>query len=135
MDKSETYIKMCKKAEEIQGHNFDDGDWSVEDNGFIWVVCTRDFGEWWIGNEVQEFYKTAIWLPRIDQLQEMAFSYYSEIEGDLYSLHTFFNDFIEAYYWHNEYPCEIFKSFEQLWLVYVMKLKGKIWNAEELDFE
>ena len=144
MDTSETYVKMCEKAEEIQvGHKFQLGDYYKYHSGWcveaIGVYHGDDIEVENLGNNsaspqarCPKGHIQYLWLPCQDQLQAMAFSYWDEIGNDNYTLHTFFNDFIEWDYRHNEYPCEIFKSFDQLWLAFVMKEKyNKVWNGED----
>ena len=73
MDTSETYVKMCEKAEEIQKNA---NDISVLSDKF------PDVNSFWA--------KGNIWLPRQDQLQEMVVkSNYARPERQL----------IEEFYW------------------------------------
>lgn len=129
MDTSETYIKMCEKAEEIQKlrntifksekpvGQYPAGKYKLMDTGDVF------FQE---GMEIQcSFgiaYPNSIWLPRQDQLQEMV---------DI-SNHDLISRFTNWYFclnsWHEYVPC---KSMEQLWLAFIMKEKfRKIWNGE-----
>jgi len=124
MDTSEKYIKMSD-CPEIQ-------DWKIYHlEGFYCVNRdTREIILGWFLSSAQD--KHIVWLPQQDDLQTIAWDYYDEVEGDLYSLYIFFREFMEHYYWHNTYPCEIFDSFEQLWLAFVMKsCYNKIWNGEK----
>lgn len=108
MDTSETYIKMCEKAEEIQElrtpRNYDD---------------TMSF--WYEGTP-------NVWLPRQDQLQEMV-GEKSEVMLLEYILCFVFDT--KKHWWRTEYTKQ-FDSMEQLWLAFVMKEKyNKIWIGDE----
>jgi len=132
MDKTETYIKMCEKAVEIQKkwkpaeadfmYNF-----AVEIVSFIRVNRTTDrrFKNHSIPYNKDRFF----WLPRQDQLQEM-----ENPKG--------FSGFIDWRGWlDNIYPAQEnpfdaeavrFHSWEQLWLAFIMsELYSKHWNGEE----
>jgi len=140
MDTSETYIKMCEKAEEIQPclDNPDGvgGTWvsayilyhtapmnqSHDKDGYYHVIdeigrrrCEAR------GNE-DDYIKSsrAIWLPRQDQLQEMIGGTWS---GQLFKL----DKWIAA--------CPKYKhieSMEHLWLAFVMSERyGKVWSGVE----
>jgi len=72
--------------------------------------------------------KNVIWLPRQDQLQEMARENldYTETIWGLHSAFFYKTKREEQYYSQN------FTSMEQLWLAFVMKERySKIWNGEE----
>lgn len=129
MDTTETYVKMCQKAEEIQAEwKPQDGDWTYgspfEDGTNPRVECFAlfDLDDWeWKLNP-------HIWLPRQDQLQEMVcvkFKVMAEAVQWLYS---------EIAPWPKE-PSEYYRSFtsfEQIWLAFVMKEKyHKTWNGED----
>ncbi len=65
----------------------------------------------------------AIWLPRQDQLQEMGGQPYSTFAKQL-GLLAVFDDYSGP-----------FKTYEQLWLAFVMKGKyGKVWDSEKEDW-
>jgi len=127
MDTSETYIKMCdcpEIQEEWKSGDLCKGDFyfsrdrhgrptSVVDiyDGKGWALLPRDvnFG----------------WLPRQDQIQEMAGGLSPDKTGYSQLLHDFFQ-FIEF----NE--IRYIKSFEQLWLAFYMHEKhGKVWDGEK----
>ncbi len=108
MDTSETYVKMCEKAEEIQS------------------LMPKI-----IGSPEEENRK--VWLPRQDQLQEMlGFNTVATVNNQWYGggplgLIQAFNHFISSLR-----TDEIaFRSMEQLWLAFVMKEKhNKMWDGE-----
>ena len=141
MDVSPIYIKMCEKAEEIQSsrreeHNKDTGKWQAGDfwttlfevnkgNKFTFVVpAYRD--AWadlphYIHHPIE-----CIWLPRQDQLQEMANKPIDELWCDFSAWVD-----IRAIRGMGDYRLREYKSFEQLWLAFVMWQKyNKMWNGE-----
>jgi hypothetical protein len=141
MDTSETYIKMCEKATEIQeGHQWEFGDYFVY-VGHVYILVSISEDGFYHGRN--SLYETSwefrgnslvpcIWLPHQDQLQEMIhdLKYYSK--GQFSGSHGLIADFafwVEAY---SNLPCA---SMEQLWLVFVMKEKyNKIWDSKKEDW-
>jgi len=146
MDTSETYIKMCEKAEEIQD-GWDIADWDYcycekgervvvlsgyeTDGGFYGHGVETDFWEEGKPNKIicNEDSDVHIWLPRQDQLQEMVGDWEKQIEilddwlGNAYDPPSF-----KGNYW----CINNLTSMEQLWLAFVMKEKyNKVWNGEE----
>ena len=146
MDTSETYIKMCEKAEEIQKarpqrYSIEADLFQVKNYYKDCLTCEKEDVTWEYcpicGNKTtrREELKVvagnfgplakAVWLPRQDQLQEMVGGFEA--------------GFIDWYAWlRNIYPetkspfVRLFTSFEQLWLAFVMKEKhGKVWSGEE----
>jgi len=128
MDISETYIKMCEKAEEIQFikrrvvgtdetyKSFLRGDWVARKNGAVEIITA--------GTKLES--SDNIWLPRQGQLQEM---YLKDMPDGTYqkiaTLAEEFHDYHEA----NGYPIYA-SSMEQLWLAFCMSEKyGKIWSG------
>ena len=115
MDTSETYIKMCEKAENILPHI------NIEPEDFMMNGSRGSMG-------------ASIWLPRQDQLQEMVphneknnFDWMCQLS----KLEAFT---VENYDHGQRYPEYIwnFSTWEQLWLAYVMKEKyNKVWNGED----
>jgi len=109
MDTSETYIKMCLKAREVQ------------------ALATQTQYDYWVHAPVGA---GMIWLPRQDQLQEMLypgqeartiFAEFAFLVGDS---RVEFLDLLPEY--------RQYTSMEQLWLAFVMKQKhNKIWNGQE----
>ena len=108
MDCGNDYIKMCEKAEEIQGI------WNHEqhflDRPHSYIVDNGRSG--WT------------WLPRQDQLQEMVGSDWRYI-------------FSKFMWWYTDVDIrqlEIIGSMEQLWLAFVMKEKfNKIWDGNKWE--
>ena len=121
MDTSETYIKMCEKAVEIQDLiTYYNGQPQFSDNSFYWCECGIAKGMNWkiTNNDSISHY---IWLPRQDQLQEMV-NTHNNIQLSLHQLIAI------ADFWIGR----DLQSMEQLWLAYVMKERwNKIWNGED----
>ena len=120
MDCSETYIKMCEKAVEIQGkwepnpmggdfvcdEPHASGRWTVTDDR--WLRCVHD-----------------VWLPRQDQLQEM-FPKQDSFHLDV----IFFRNMILKF--GSDFLSHQADSWEQVWLILVMKEKfNKVWNGTD----
>ena len=133
MDTSETYIKMCEKAEEIQEQARTNG---IEYGDYIYVTATNDFVRYTGEVELvrgEKGYKYApfgvIFIPRQDQLQEMVGDWEKQIEilddwlGNAYDPPSF-----KGNYW----CINNLTSMEQLWLAFVMKEKyNKVWTNNE----
>lgn len=102
MDTSETYVKMCEKAVEIQREwkpTYDYHDYSIIDHS------KQTFDPLFL-----------IWLPRQDQLQEM-------VGCTAGSWKIILSKLMDS---------EYFYSLEQSWLAFVMKNKyNKTWNGED----
>ncbi len=153
MDTSEQYIKMCDCPEIQDGHKIDDGDF------YFRKLPSEEIGDWYISytSQVDDYteehpdqwdylHSKIIWLPRQDQLQEMAW----HVTGVGYSsdldLLTDFNNFcfplddlgimphhrsVIAAENKDKYIRQL-TSMEQLWLAFVMKEKySKVWNGTE----
>ena len=130
MDTSETYIKMCEKAEEIQEQARTNG---IEYGDYIYVTATNDFARYTGEVELvrgEKGYKYApfgvIFIPRQDQLQAMIFTenWRDELHDFAYHVTTYNKD----YYLTNP----SFNSVEQLWLAFLMKEKyNKVWANNE----
>ena len=132
MDKSETYIKMCEKAEEIQ--------WVSPEDIFALLIIPR--GKVWITKLGNYYFRPMpilptyilgisqpIWLPTQAQLQKILKTELDECDFGLVEL--FFN-----YVWGEESPPNQLNSplntMEQFWLAFVMKEKyNKVWNGED----
>lgn len=125
MDTSETYIKMCEKAEEVQK------EWLIHSGDFFFDKQSKY--EWTnpvgvVGDEIiievtkrlkaKEFKQNNIWLPRQDQLQEMV------EEEPLACIDGIKNFWVEI-----NFPNF---SWEQLWFAFVMKEKfNKVWSGTD----
>ena len=123
MDTSETYIKMCEKAGEIQTESYrclmPDDMVAHRFAHYITTIWRHERGSM----TTIPYSQTFIWLPRQDQLQEMVLE--SNHPDELLKIIGHFHDF----------ACGVtpqFDSMEQLWLAFVMKEKyKKTWNGEE----
>ncbi len=115
MDTSESYIKMCEKAGEIQQLKPDGSQGEF-------VHCDGEAYQEMDDRPLTPY----IWLPRQDQLQEMVGGYHT-IGGkqDEWTRNMRKEDFP---YWQS------FESYEQLWLAFVMHEKGKVWSTEKEDW-
>ena len=159
MDTSETYIKMCEKAEEIQkgwrpqsgdfvwrrytvfGEEIDSQVWSEEQRADITILVQKSsVGTYWsavdaegnerIFNTAEDLAKcTCIWLPRQDQLQEM-------VDGSIADSFDKFVWWVEGYYGRGAHEFSVLgvdlPSLEQLWLRFVMGERyNKVWKDGE----
>jgi hypothetical protein len=121
MDTSEQYIKMCKKAVEIQKL------WKPATGDFYgWVICESTGHEiWQDGNKINVV--ADIWLPRQDQLQKiLALNTTNKtlmlVDGQIREFYNFAMD------WNFTKT----NSMETLWLEFVMKeLYNKTWNGKD----
>ena len=137
MDKSGRYIAMCEKAMEVQlcwkpAH----GDFFVDKDGHTrcWIdgqhtadKVKKGFAVKTCRNVIQ--ITKFIWLPRLDQLIEMA-----QVPGRRYeSVTTDFHQWTRAPYPSlPERPTNQFSSLEQLWLGFVMEQKHrKKWREKQ----
>jgi hypothetical protein len=148
MDTSETYIKMCEKATEIQkawNPNLHDFVFDIANNKNVWGrrsirVITFVSDDWFHvgGYQDKSTKKYYIGLPRQDQLQGML------EEKDILGLIFGFKDFCDPtdslgtmphpvsvrYAEKEEKYIKQFTSMEQLWLAFVMKNNyKKVWNG------
>ncbi len=130
MDVSSDYVKMCEKADEIQGQ------WILQDNDTYYWVENR-FGveyprinKWcvWCAEENGLSLPTnAIWLPTQPQLQKMLGRYLWQLNFDFV---RWLCD--EPYDGHIRHKHLDFTSMEQLWLAFVLKEKyNKVWLGED----
>jgi len=121
MDTSDTYIKMCQKAQEIQiGWEWEVGDyfWDGKES----YIATDTGGVCGIYEEDADYRPGAgaTWLPRQDQLQEM-YGYYSECQRELGIYHAGGRPYQEGA-----------GTFEQFWLRVIMEEDHKKeWNGED----
>ena len=135
MDTSETYIKMCEKAEEIQ-----EGKGKIE-RGDCWCwksypskvyFRTEKYPLEMLDSRNKRTSNNKIWLPRQDQLQEMVGDTpYYNIKNAMWSVLDDFRNFAFATNFKEYIPL----TMEQLWLAFVMKEKhSKIWNGNAWQF-
>lgn len=137
MDTLEIYIKMCKKAKEIQNtkwlralhstctvHPWVSGDiFALEDKVFLYDSDSHT------GKAIKQACsdRNAIWLPRQDQLQEML--YLKHHNNYAWMLAEKFSQYFKTKFFGNDI---YYMSMEQLWLVFVMKEKyNKVWNGSD----
>ncbi len=150
MDTSETYIKMCEKAEKIQllrreKAHVDTGKWKDGDiyahiTGGISMAYPSYLDIWASEPDYLHHPHENIWLPRQDQLQAMVDPYKSEQNSEwhskskTYDLLRVFLAFCTGDEYEMSFPTsyvEQFTSMEQLWFAFVMsQLYKKQWNAE-----
>ena len=119
MDTSETYVKMCEKATEIQAEKVEyrQGDYFAG-KSIEWqiVMCSRKGGT--------PILLMTVWLPRQDQLQEMLFD-----TEHIFARVVLLKEFVRQ---NERYILNKMRSFEQLWLAFVMQERySKIWNGED----
>ena len=130
MDKTEQYIKMCEKAEEIQDiwrgirNKYDTHE------GSYWFLKGESEDESRIRCVDYEYpfpcfdERLIIWLPRQDQLQGMCI-----LDDKGRPCHQFLFEFFYKFAYKNW--CN-FASMEQLWLAFVIKEKyGKVWDGKQ----
>jgi len=128
MDTSKKYIKMCEKAEEIQGQRHIPTDWQKGDwflrAGTSWIEVVSHQ----INFSNLSIPRGTVWLPRQDQLQEMMDKWYKN------NPHVLVSDFYDSIYEEpmpSYYVPKNFTSMEQLWLAFVMREKyHKIWKED-----
>ena len=136
MDITETYIKMCERADEMQVlHYWKTGDFSS--NSSVPIFCQRCINEY-SGMIPDGEAKGDVWLPRQDQLQEMVrkheerlFLRFRRWWGSLVERDDKYPDFNSMSNEHLDYD-----SFEQLWLAFVMKENfNKVWDGSDWKAE
>jgi hypothetical protein len=121
MDTSETYIKLCEKATEIQGIK-------AKPTLMVWDTTPLYIdpdGDWYAQNGLWANGVRVLWLPRQDQLQRILGTDF------LNTLHRLHEWSISGWVWGNGYP-QVYTSMEQLWLGFLMKEKyKKTWNGTD----
>jgi len=136
MDTGETYITMCRKAAEIQelrilreydAKQIKRGDYYCTDVYHKVEVagdCVTHSGE--------DIFDYLVWLPRQDQLQDIL-RYKYDTENMLVTFYAWCRGYyIEGNYVVDYKSMEFFKTFEQLWLAFVMKEKyGLVWDKND----
>ena len=113
------YIKMCKKADEIQR------EWKPQNGDFYYFcqgVLVANVHQESLQEAFGDDYQHLIWLPRQDQLQDMIDS----IETPARIIWC-----VGCWCNHNKYA-GAFRSMEQVWLAFVMfSLYHKKWSNGE----
>jgi hypothetical protein len=137
MDKSQAYIKMCTKAVEIQRQwQPRHGDVYVDDTDriFVWIAHLENLPKlkkgFCITSENGVIKMTRyVWLPKLDQLIEMAQQKGKRYEG---TSQDFFDWAKSRCPDGAKRPAKATASLEQLWLAFVMIRKfSKHWNGSE----
>lgn len=129
MDTSKQYIKMCKKADEIQAlhpqvmvgsikHYYrGDYQYEIDSDGIVRFWNDHCF----------------IWLPRQDQLQEMV-GFTEKNCGWFYKFTSGHYPLPDNTHFHHADTC--FNSMEQLWLAFIMKQEyNKVWDGGDWNNE
>lgn len=128
---TERYIKMCKKAEEIQrewkpelGDRYWNTFWKLCEYNYSEVICSSSFEKGDIDEKVKN-----IWLPTQEQLQEMI-----EWERETGLWGKFSGLWVELELQYSE-KIYRFTCYNELWLAYVMWEKyQKIWDDEKEEW-
>ena len=138
MDKSKVYIRMCAAAREVQAQwRQQYGDFFADDSGRVqcWIPAHRQservkqgFGVRCIGDVVH--LKRYVWLPRMDQLMELAQEAGRHFESITAEFHTWCKI---PYPNSTSTPGKLFAgNVERVWLVFLMhKNYGKVWQGSE----
>jgi len=138
MDKSSAYIRMCDKADEIQQQWVPThGDFFVGQGGEVecWVDKIHDqrrmSGNWEVRETADGVIKVSryVWLPRLDQLMELA-----QVPSMRFEKVTqlFFDWTRTRYPGLNGEARKVFSSLEQTWLAFIMQWKfGKNWDGTD----
>ena len=131
MDKTEKWVRMCERTEEIQ---------------VIGTAKATELDDWYYEKTTQLFSigtftnEYDIWLPRQDQLQDMLTG--THLTNPYNLIGFLWNILNEDETCPDEEPCEecikeamywrSFESLEQLWLAFIMNEKySKIWNEND----
>jgi len=137
MDKSQKYIEMCEKAREIQAQWVQGkGDWFVSEDDSVRCCVSASYESAIIRkgfriteNEGVIRLSKYIWLPRLEQLMDMA-QKKNISHGN--SVHVFYHWTKIPYDASDRFPGKIFTSVEQSWLAFVMQIKYfKKWNGKD----
>jgi hypothetical protein len=136
MDKSPQYLRMCEHAAEIQQRwRQSHGDFYADAEGTIrcWIQTDshppfRMKGGFYIESSDSVIRMARmIWLPRQDQLIEMA-----QVRGRTYDsvVLDFYNWTKRPYHHRNQLPGRSFPSMESIWMAFVMQRKfHKKWGG------
>ena len=133
MDTSETYIKVCETAEEIQvtrKGNLNKG-WEKDDLFSLWGgVFRRSELQFWETWQLKSFEEHAFWLPRQDQSQEILLDGRNMLTPLIGALYKWLIDSNYDQYF-NDVTSNPYFSMEQLWFAFAMKEKhNKTWDGE-----
>lgn len=132
MDTSETYIKMCQKARELQRlWKCSGGDYFVDTVTFPheqFVEMVGGHSPKWEYDDDEYSYpmhqERSFWLPRQDQLQEMV---KPRVFGDASQLIRWAYSYHESMWRQFQY-----ESTEQFWLMFVMRENyRKLWSGQD----
>ena len=115
MDVTSEYVKQCEKAVEIQNKSPRKDFMDLEFSSGVYF--SPDGNRWFRKMNGDRVY---IWLPRQDDLQGM-------IKGEPAAVLVNLGEWAQS----NEMGNINTTSYEQLWLAFVMKEYGKVWNGEE----
>ena len=119
MNTSETYIKMCERAVEVQNNRVYDFDARINRG-----IVLHGSGDLYYCDQ------SVVWLPRQDQLQEMISSELWRLTGLIAEMEEFGG--YPFGLWHGD----VLTSMEQLWLAFTMKEKfGKIWTGSDWQLQ
>lgn len=136
MDTSREYIAMCDEASEIQKNwRPVHGDFFIGERNKlrVWIDGINDPEKVVTGVEVEfrdgiPLATRYIWLPRLDQLIELAQEAHTRYER---TTQAFLDWTKRDYGTLPGEPRKVFTSLEQTWLAFVMLRKyGKKWNGE-----
>lgn len=138
MDHSSQFITLCTWANDLQKMwNCQHGDFYTSSEGSIESIIEGCFHP----TEIKQGYvfkheksnlikvSKCIWLPRLDQLMELAQSKGQRFEK---TTQSFFDWNKEQYGFEGTLPKDLYNTLEQLWLGYVMLKKfNKIWAGQQ----
>jgi len=129
MDRTETYIKQCEKAEEIQDSV---RQYIIVEKAKVGWLRTSAVGE--VINTIDHngevfIFSDATWLPTQAQLQEMVPTKFGSTRPN-FKMISELNHFFD--YWDTNGIPYFLSTWEQLWLAFVMKEKyNKVWNGDD----
>ncbi|MEW6002457.1 MAG: hypothetical protein AB1638_07415 [Nitrospirota bacterium] len=135
MDNSPEFLNMCMKAEEIQKT------WEPRDSDFyiamkksrrLRPVKISILNDWETRNHIIEHRDLFIWIPRLDQLQEI-------VDWKNWECRIRKKDKLEMHYisisGKQNSGIVTGKSMEQLWIAFVMKEKyEKVWDSKKEEW-
>ena len=127
MDKTLEYVKMCRKAQEIQdAWEFERGDYFTTPMSAKnpHACCIVD--AFWIDDQARNPRpETWVWLPLQHQLQDMVYGAHQDGVYTTLGLQLQFTAYMSA-------NAKLSHSFEMYWLEFVMHAKfNKVWMGNE----